>query len=136
MTPKEFIDGARTWLGTPFHHQQSVKGVGADCVGFPKGVLRDLGEDVSEVPTDYSEHAQPKILLEYLYRSTLVHQDKVMAPGHIVLVCPKNVPHHFGILTYNGWWVHADRKMGVVETPLGDWEHKVHSIWVPNRLRV
>jgi len=29
---------ARAWLGTPFHHQASVKCVGCDCIGLIKGV--------------------------------------------------------------------------------------------------
>ncbi|MDD3183423.1 MAG: peptidase P60 [Alphaproteobacteria bacterium] len=28
----------RAWLGTPFHHQASVKGAGCDCIGLIKGV--------------------------------------------------------------------------------------------------
>lgn len=34
---------ARTWLGTPFHHQGRVKGVGVDCAGVPIGVAQALG---------------------------------------------------------------------------------------------
>jgi len=28
---QSLIDEARTWLGTPYHHQPRVKGVGVDC---------------------------------------------------------------------------------------------------------
>ena len=33
---------ARTWLGTPYHHQASLKGVGTDCLGLVRGVWREL----------------------------------------------------------------------------------------------
>lgn len=33
---------ARTWLGTPYHHQGRVKGVGVDCVGLLIGVAHEL----------------------------------------------------------------------------------------------
>lgn len=32
------IAEARQWIGTPYHHQQMVKGVGCDCVGLIRGV--------------------------------------------------------------------------------------------------
>lgn len=39
---------ARTWIGTRFHHQAALKGVGCDCVGLVMGVgmaLHLLPED-------------------------------------------------------------------------------------------
>lgn len=37
------VAAARSWVGTPFQHQQSLKGVGVDCVGVILGVGRELG---------------------------------------------------------------------------------------------
>lgn len=37
------VTAARSWVGTPFMHQQSLKGVGVDCVGVILGVGRELG---------------------------------------------------------------------------------------------
>jgi NlpC/P60 family putative phage cell wall peptidase len=34
---------ALTWLGTPFHDQAALKGVGADCAGLVLGVAKALG---------------------------------------------------------------------------------------------
>ena len=31
---------ARSWIGTPYHHQASVRGVGTDCIGLVRGVWR------------------------------------------------------------------------------------------------
>ena len=37
---------ARGWIGTPYRHQASLKGVGADCIGLVRGVWRAFhGED-------------------------------------------------------------------------------------------
>ena len=33
---------ARDWLGTPYHHQASLRGVGTDCVGLIRGIYREL----------------------------------------------------------------------------------------------
>lgn len=33
---------ARTWIGTPFHHQARLKGKGCDCLGLIVGVVDEL----------------------------------------------------------------------------------------------
>jgi NlpC/P60 family putative phage cell wall peptidase len=45
---------ARGWIGTPYHHQASVRGVGADCLGLVRGVWRELYESEAETPPAYS----------------------------------------------------------------------------------
>lgn len=37
------IDEAREWLGTRFHHQAALKGVGCDCAGLVRGVGAAVG---------------------------------------------------------------------------------------------
>ena len=39
----EIVAEARSWLGTPWHYQASVKGVGTDCTGVVRGVGNALG---------------------------------------------------------------------------------------------
>lgn len=34
---------AREWIGTKFHHQGRVKGVGCDCIGMVLGALHNAG---------------------------------------------------------------------------------------------
>ena len=44
---------ARTWIGTRFHHQAALKGVGCDCVGLVMGVgiaLELLPADFTSLP--------------------------------------------------------------------------------------
>jgi len=36
------IAEARSWIGTPYHHQAALKGVGYDCLGFVRGVWRAI----------------------------------------------------------------------------------------------
>lgn len=136
MTPEEFITEARLWIGTPFHHQASLKGIGADCVGFPKGVIEKFAMDVSSIPKNYSRNAQPEILINYLKNSSIVIEDntKKLKAGRIALFIVYKEPHHFGIITdikNGGTWIHADVNYGVVETPMGKWMQRIHSIWIP-----
>lgn len=42
---------ARKWLGTPYQHQASVIGVGADCLGLLRGVWRAvIGPEPEKTP--------------------------------------------------------------------------------------
>ena len=50
----DIVRVARGWLGTPYHHQASVRGVGADCLGLVRGVWRELYGCDAEVPPPYS----------------------------------------------------------------------------------
>jgi len=38
----DIVASARQWLGTPYRHQASLRGVGCDCLGLVRGVWRDL----------------------------------------------------------------------------------------------
>lgn len=44
MTPDQVIAVARTWLGTPYHHQGRLKHVGVDCIGLILGVGSECGQ--------------------------------------------------------------------------------------------
>lgn len=44
---------ARTWLGTPYRHNASVRGSGSDCLGLLRGVWKELYDQEPEVPPPY-----------------------------------------------------------------------------------
>src|SRR5215470_17973610 len=53
MTPTciRIIAEARAWIGTPYRHQASLKGVGCDCLGLIRGVWRAVsGAEPEAVP--------------------------------------------------------------------------------------
>tara|TARA_B100001123_G_C15336700_1_gene1033127 strand:+ start:4128 stop:4619 length:492 start_codon:yes stop_codon:yes gene_type:complete len=37
------VKEARSWIGTPFHHQGRMKKVGCDCIGMVLGVIHSVG---------------------------------------------------------------------------------------------
>jgi len=42
---------AREWIGTPYYHQQSTKGIGCDCLGLVRGVWRGcIGPEPAPTP--------------------------------------------------------------------------------------
>jgi len=45
------VAAARGWLGTPYRHQASVRGQGADCLGLVRGVWREVvGHEIVTLP--------------------------------------------------------------------------------------
>ncbi|PZR50640.1 MAG: peptidase P60, partial [Stutzerimonas stutzeri] len=45
---------AEGWIGTPYRHQASLKGVGCDCLGLISGIWRDLYGHEPELPPPYA----------------------------------------------------------------------------------
>ncbi len=135
MKPSELITVAKSWLGTPYLDQARLKGVGADCIGFIVGILTDLGIDTRDVPRNYGRQPTPDILLGYLRASPHIRCDptNTLKDGRIALFFMYKEPQHFGLL--NGELViHCCETNGVVETPLGRWAERIHSVWVPDFL--
>ena len=50
----DIVAEARAWIGTPYRHQASLAGVGADCLGLVRGVWRGLNGRDAEAPPPYS----------------------------------------------------------------------------------
>ena len=54
LTRASLVAEARDWIGTPYRHQASVKGVGCDCLGLVRGVWRACIGDEPEKPSPYA----------------------------------------------------------------------------------
>lgn len=83
------VDIARTWIGTPYVHQASLKGVGCDCLGLLRGVWRELwGEEPEETPP-YSPDWAGATGAETLYMALRRHAREIppraLVPGDIAL---------------------------------------------------
>ena len=98
-THAEVIACARSYLGTPFHHQARLKGVGVDCIGLVIGVAREL----SLVPPDFDITAYPRIpdgntLLDTARLHMTEIDRSAMQPGDVIVVSFDRLPQHFGIV--------------------------------------
>ncbi|MDE3017062.1 MAG: C40 family peptidase [Pseudomonadota bacterium] len=107
---RKIIEQARTWLGTPYHHQARLKGVGCDCLGLVVGVADELGLTHRDGrllrsfdETDYS-HQPDGARLTAMLQSVLDEIPKEEAePGDLVLFSIEGNPQHVGLLTdYEG----------------------------------
>ncbi len=55
-TRRAIVAEARRWIGTPYCHQASALGAGADCLGLLRGVWRALYGAEPEAPPPYTPH--------------------------------------------------------------------------------
>jgi NlpC/P60 family putative phage cell wall peptidase len=96
---------ARTWLGTPYHHQASIKGVGTDCLGLVRGIWRDLyGSEPETLPAytrDWAEAGGRETLLEAARRRLIEVPTGAAEPGDVLIFrWRRNSPaKHCAILT-------------------------------------
>jgi NlpC/P60 family putative phage cell wall peptidase len=106
------VDGvvaiARAWIGTPYRHQASLKGVGCDCLGLLRGVWRELfGAEPEGLPA-YSPDWAEATGAETLYMALGRHLHEIpiaaIAPGDIALfrMMRHGPAKHCGIVAEKG----------------------------------
>ncbi len=80
---------ARTWLGTPYHHQASVRGAGADCLGLLRGVYAELYGAEPEAPPPYTpswaEDRGAETLRDAAARHLVALEPAAAEPGDVLL---------------------------------------------------
>jgi NlpC/P60 family putative phage cell wall peptidase len=85
----QIVQIARSWIGTPYVHQASVKGAGCDCLGLLRGVWRELrGEEPETSPPyapDWSEATGEETLYKALARHLTEIDKRTIAPGDVAL---------------------------------------------------
>jgi NlpC/P60 family putative phage cell wall peptidase len=141
----DIVRAARGWIGTPYRHQCSTKGQGADCLGLLRGVWREvLGAEPEQVPSYTSDWSEPSGE-ERLWQAAERHlQSAVINPtckGNVVLfrMRSRSVAKHLAILGDGSRGfatiIHAYSGTGVVETPLTQaWARRIAAQFeFPNR---
>lgn len=87
---------ARSWVGTPFRHQQRAKGHGVDCIGLVVGVARALGLPLQD-RTDYARMPDGVTLGAELARQFDAVAEADMRPGDVLLFAMSKLPRHVAI---------------------------------------
>jgi len=116
---------ARQWIGTPYQHQASCKGAGADCLGLLRGVWRELHGCEPEKPGAYTPDWSETDGVERLLPAAKRHMAEVLiaARGDVLLFrLGRTVVKHVAILSDDTVGaekiIHAYSGRGVVESPL------------------
>lgn len=127
------IAAARGWLGTPYHDQASVKGIGCDCLGLTRGVWRDLhGPEPVKVPPytrDWGETGRREVLYEGARATGMVEVPlEDVRPGDVLIfrMFDGAVAKHCGIMAEDGRFIHAYERLGVIEEHFSDaWRRRL-----------
>lgn len=115
---------ARRWIGTPYRHQASVCGAGADCLGLIRGVWRALNGAEPEPLPPYPARwdAGGADLLMQAAERWLIPVGEA-EPGDVLLfrLKPGLPARHCGILSTPDTLIHAYWGRAVSETALTPW---------------
>ena len=121
------LESARGWIGTPYHHQASVRGVGCDCLGLIRGVWRELyGTEppgLGPYTGDWAEATGNEALLLAARRHLTETAITAARPGDVLIFRLQHnaVAKHAGVLAGEGRMIHAQEGVPVSEVHLGAW---------------
>lgn len=128
MEPRDLSQAALALVGTPFHAQGRLAGVGLDCVGVIVCVARACGiphRDVVAYPMQPNGTLIPE----------LSHQlDRVSGEpreGDVLAMSFGGEPHHVALLVDGGRIVHAYNRVRrcVVQSYTDYWRSKVRAVY-------
>lgn len=127
---------ARAWIGTPYIHQASVKGVACDCLGLIRGIWRELYDSETEhapaYTPDWGDVGPGEPLLDAATRHLLpVDRAMPLEPGQVILFRMRAgaVAKHLAVLSQAGdapRFIHAYTGHGVIDSPLTTpWQNRI-----------
>lgn len=133
-TSNEVVAIARRWLGTPYRHQGSLLGAGADCLGLIRGVWRELYGAEPETPPpytrDWSETSGDEALWRAAARNLLPGDGR--ADGDVLLfrMAERGPAKHLAIRATDPIGdptiIHAYSGRAVIESPFSEsWRRRV-----------
>jgi len=130
--PVLVVAAARNWLGTPYHDQASLRGVGCDCLGLARGVWREVvGDEPFPIPPysrDWGETGPHEVLANGAASMLIPIAMSDVGPAALVLfrMAPRAIAKHVGILTGPETFIHSFERLGVVEEILTPtWARKI-----------
>lgn len=127
ITRERIVATARAWIGTPYHHQASLKGIGTDCLGLVRGVWRELfGSEAEPLPPysgDWAEATGQEAMLLAARRHLIARPADPPRAGDVVVfrLRASTVAKHAGVLSASDRMIHAQEGVPVSEIPLVPW---------------
>lgn len=136
---EHLVSIARSWLGTKYHHQASVKGVGCDCLGFVRGVYREFYGQEPEQPPPYSrswgEFDGRELMMEAAQRHLILvgaGRNVFLIPGDVIIfrIRRGSVAKHCAMYIGNNRMIHAFESAPVCEVELQrPWRLKIAAVF-------
>ena len=135
FTREAVVAAARAWIGTPYHHQASLRGVGCDCLGLVRGIWRELvgpePEPMRPYSPDWAEAGAGETLLELGDRYFDHVASREWRRGDVLAFrFHDGVPaKHLGIATDAQRMIHAHDGACVAEVAIGGWRHRIARVY-------
>lgn len=118
---EDIVAEAKTWVGTPYHAMQAVKGKGCDCALFPHAVYSKFIPKMAETPIPYvspqhNQHSDSETYLNWILSCGAREiSEAEVRPGDFVLYKVLRTFFHGGIvISWPGQIVHSVQRLGVV----------------------
>jgi NlpC/P60 family putative phage cell wall peptidase len=127
VTREDIVAETRGWIGTPYRHQASLKGVGCDCLGLVRGVWRALlGSEPERAPPyspDWAEALRQETLAQAAARHLCPVARDVFLPGDVLLFRWRaHLPaKHMAIVSRPDMMIHAHDGAAVTEVAIAPW---------------
>ena len=132
LTRTRIVDAARDWIGTPYRHQASLRGLGCDCLGLVRGVWREVIGPEPEAPGPYAADWAEADGVERLAQAGLRHFAPVslgaFAAGDVLLFrWREGLPaKHAAIASSERTMIHAHDGASVCEVAIGShWRRRI-----------
>jgi NlpC/P60 family putative phage cell wall peptidase len=127
ITRAAIVAETRDWIGTPYRHQASCKGVGCDCLGLVRGVWRGvIGAEPERAPPyapDWAEASDGEPLAEAALRHLIAVERSAFRAGDVLLFRWRAhlAAKHAAIVTAPDKMVHAHDGAAVAEVAITSW---------------
>ncbi len=130
LTGQRIVAEARSWIGTPYIHQTSIKHVGCDCLGLVRGIWRELiGEEPQPTPaysSSWAEIGSQEHLRDALREYFDPIDKKLLKPGDLMLfrLRARSPAKHLGLFTGSNRFIHAYDGASVVESAMSEFWYR------------
>jgi NlpC/P60 family putative phage cell wall peptidase len=127
LTRATIVAEARSWIGTRYRHQASLKGVGCDCLGLVRGIWRScVGEEPEAPPVyapDWAEATGEESLANAAFRHLIPVACEHFDAGDVLLFRWRDgfVAKHVAIAASATRMIHAHDGASVCQIAIARW---------------
>jgi len=95
---KRIIEVARSYCGTPFHHQGRLPGTGLDCAGVVVCALNECGYQVND-RANYGRIPAEGEFMRAIWEHCNSVQLVAIAPGDLMMFAFRTEPQHVALIS-------------------------------------
>lgn len=137
MIAERILNEAESWIGTPYRHGASARGISCDCLGLVRGIWRTLYGNEPENPgayaPDWAEAASGDPLLEAASRHMQSRYSSTPQPGDLLVFRWRSdmAAKHLGIMANENRFIHAYEGHRVMASALvPQWQKRIAGIFI------